>query len=146
MHCEQCGTALKKQDMEKHVAMTHSKIRCECGEAVEPLKLSEHKATECVNRQAQVLEVLFVLKWPYSREGFACLLVSSAGKHSKRLPLCACTEKLHLIFCESMLCNVACSMYIFIDKNLCVSASGALSVFHSGSWTIMRDIVEPRLW
>ena len=46
-HCPECGLVLLKDELEKHVDLTHRSVTCECGAQVDAERLAEHKAGEC---------------------------------------------------------------------------------------------------
>jgi hypothetical protein len=46
-HCPQCQQEVSPLDMEKHIALTHRHVTCECGQKMEPGLLSLHQTEEC---------------------------------------------------------------------------------------------------
>eukprot|EP00455_Lapot_gusevi_P015052 TRINITY_DN17597_c0_g1_i10.p1 TRINITY_DN17597_c0_g1~~TRINITY_DN17597_c0_g1_i10.p1 ORF type:complete len:263 (-),score=76.26 TRINITY_DN17597_c0_g1_i10:141-929(-) len=53
VHCPQCHVGLEATELDKHIALTHRKVPCECGEEFEPDLLNLHKTENCPLRLVQ---------------------------------------------------------------------------------------------
>ncbi|EEF33059.1 uncharacterized protein LOC8276194 [Ricinus communis] len=47
MHCEKCGQAFLKGEMEKHMKIFHEPLQCPCGVVLEKEQMVQHQASAC---------------------------------------------------------------------------------------------------
>ena len=52
-HCAVCFEVVAPADLDKHMALNHRRIACECGQEFEPSELDAHKRTACRLRRVE---------------------------------------------------------------------------------------------
>ena len=50
VHCEKCNKPMNKSQLQKHMEISHSLIKCDCGSSFELESLKVHKEFECSHR------------------------------------------------------------------------------------------------